>query len=469
MSEPSSLGREAWRLGLGSFAEWASPWRKKWLRYPWVRHLANQIQIALTSRRDARVIINAPPRHGKSLLVSHWLPVWFLEWWPMKRIILASYGDSLASEWGRSVRDEFQMNEYLTTKLRGDSTAVSDWMTLEGGGMRTAGVGGPIVGKGADLILIDDAHKNWEDATSPQARGRLIDWFKSTLYTRAEPGAAIVVIMTRWHEMDLTGYLTREHADKWTQICYPALAEDNDIIGRQPGEALCPHRFSASRLAQIKKTLGSYMYAGLYQQRPAPLEGGLVRRQWVKSWQTLPAIEEWLQTWDLTFKATGSSYVVGQVWGRAEANYYLVDQVRGKWDFPDTLREMVALSHRWPQALTKLVEDKANGPAVIATLRNTVPGIVAFQPRGSKEARLAAVSGAIESGNVFIPDAKQATWAGDLLEELVNFPHAVNDDQVDCLTMALDRFTSRSAESNFVLPLIGARERPWSFAHAKVS
>jgi predicted phage terminase large subunit-like protein len=388
-----------------------------------------------------------------------------LELWPDKKIIRTSYGDSLASEWSRKVRDEFLTNSELSTKLRMDSKSISDWKTVEGGGMRATGVGGPITGVGADLLILDDPTKNWEDATSPISRERLIDWFQSTLYTRAEPGAAIITIMTRWHERDLTGYLTEEHADKWQLIRYPALAEDgDDLIGRAPGEALCPHRFSASRLEQIHKTLGSYMFAGLYQQRPAPMSGGFIRRDWVRRWTALPtSIDEWLQSWDLTFKATGSSYVVGQAWLRSGANFYLVDQIREKLDFPDTMRAMINFSRRWPLAVTKLVEDKANGPAVIAALKDTVPGIVAYSPRGSKEARLVAVSGLIESGNVYIPDNRLATWSDALVEELVNFPHAANDDQVDSLTMALDRFSARSVESNFVLPLIGSREQPWSF------
>jgi hypothetical protein len=143
------------------------------------------------------------PTHN-SEFISHWLPTWYLDHWPEKQIILASYVGDFAATWGKKVRDEFLMNSFCQTKLRMDSRAVSSWLTVDGGGMKTAGVGGPITGRGANLVIIDDPHKNWEEAMSAQARERVVEWFNSTLYTRLEPNASIVVIQTRWHEADLS-------------------------------------------------------------------------------------------------------------------------------------------------------------------------------------------------------------------------------------------------------------------------
>ena len=463
-----------WKAGIASYAMRASHWRKKWIPYQWVVHLATELRRAILFEKDARIIVNAPPRHGKSEFTSHWVPTWFLDLFPLDEVILTSYGDSLASDWGRKVRDEFIMNENCWTELRSDSKAVGDWRTTLGGGMRTSGVGGPITGKGANLAIIDDPHKNWEDAMSQSARERLIDWFQSTLYTRAEPGAAIIVIQTRWHENDLTGYLLNEHEDDWKLLRYPAIAEEDDLLGRAPGEALCPERFTKERLEKIRKILGSYMWAGLYQQRPAPIEGGMIQRQWFKrfdseDWNKLSKEDdelggEWIQSWDLTFKSTGTSYVVGTVWKKVGANIFLMDRIRDKFDFPDTIKKMLLTAERWPQAVTKLIEDKANGPAVISTLEDKVQGILPYSPKGSKEARLASVSGLIEAGNVWIPDSSVCDWGDDFIEEVVNFPHSRNDDQVDSMTMALDRFKSSSNTFNINLNTErGAQSSAWRF------
>jgi predicted phage terminase large subunit-like protein len=225
---------------------------------------------------------------------------------------------------------------------------------------------------------------------------------------------------------------------------------------------LCPERFPVAALIKIKEAITSYMFAGLYQQRPAPLDGGMVKRGWFSRYLTRPdAFEEMLQSWDLTFKDTGKSYVVGQVWGRKSADFYLVDQVRERLDFPGTLRAIKRISKRWPNVTTKLVEEAANGHAVIATLRGKVPGIVGIKPKGSKEARLIAVSGVIESGNVWIPDQSIAPWADDFVEEAVVFPNGANDDQVDAMTMALSRFSTRSSNLGIEIPTGGQRQSPW--------
>jgi len=225
-------------------------------------------------------------------------------------------------------------------------------------------------------------------------------------------------------------------------------------------------------LEAIRVARGSYRWAGLYQQRPSPPEGGLIKRDWFKRWTELPEkFDEVIQSWDLTFSGAGSSYVVGQVWGRAphsngsvyRSHCYLLYQVRERISFSDTIKRILAVSERYPDALTKVIEDKANGPAVISALKDVVSGIVAYTPRGSKESRLAAVSGLIEAGNVYVPANSIATWADDFVEEVVNFPNAANDDCVDAMTMALDRLARRGDyRTDFVIPDVGQRPSPWS-------
>jgi predicted phage terminase large subunit-like protein len=454
------LVKEGWRLSLSKYAEVCSRGRSNWIPYRWVDYLADQVE-RVAKTPNGRLIVNAPPRMGKSFLMSQWLPIWYLDWFPSNRVILCSHGGDFAATWGKKVRDEFSVNPKVWTKLMDDSKARNSWNTKEGGGMHTAGVGGSIIGLGGDLILIDDVHKDFSEAMSPLMQSRVIDWFNGTLYHRLEPGGAIIIIMTRWNQGDLTGYLLEEHEDDWEHICFPALAEgDDDVLGRVEGEALCPERYTTERLNQIQKNIGSYNFAGLYQQRPAPLAGGMIKKDWYRYYDTLPEdIEEYIQTWDLTFKATGTSYVVGQVWARKGANVYAVDCIREKLGFQDQVKAILKLSSRYPEARTKIIEDAADAQAVKATLQDLISGVVLSPAKGSKEARLAACLGSIESGNVYLP--RQAEWLDSFIAETTTFPNAVNDDQVDAMTLALNRFHKHSMDFSWSLPTSGKQSNPW--------
>jgi len=457
----SSLVDNRWRFFVDTYAEHVS--RGKWKPYDWIVYVLRRVQEAVL-RGDSRIIISAPPRHGKSQGICHWLPTWYLDWFPERWVLMAGHGDDFAETWGRAVRDEFYRNDRTWTRIRVDKSKAKDWLTLQGGGMKCAGIGGSITGSGGSLIIVDDPHKDWEEAMSPTHRRKVVDWFNGTLYSRLEPHASIVVVQTRWHESDLAGYLEHEHADDWEVIRLPALAEDDDLLGRAEGEALCPERFDADRLQAIKSTSPSLVWAGLYQQRPAALEGNIVRRIWFERWDELPKpLGNWLQSWDLTFSETGSSYVVGQVWATKGSDFYLVDQCRAKLSFVETIREIQMMSKRWPEsAKTVLIENKANGPAVISALKDQVPGIIPVEPQGNKQTRLVAVSGLIEAGNVHIPADHIADWVGDFIEEVVTFPNARNDDQVDCLTQSISRLSRRSYNYNLSIPTEGARVSPWS-------
>lgn len=455
------LKDQRWRAKPSFYAEKMS--RGSWTRHRWVEFILEYVRKKVIAG-GARIIINAPPRHGKSEAISYWLPSWYLSLYPDRRVILGSYGGRLAVKWGRKVRDHLDGHPDSRVVVSKDHRSVGDWETDQGGGMISVGVGGGVTGEGFFLGIIDDPHKDWEEALSLTYRGRVIDWFNSTFYTRAEPGASIIVVQTRWHESDLSGYLINDHEDNWEVLSLPALAEENDLLERELGEALCPDRYTASDLEKIQGAMTSYMFAGLYQQRPSPLEGGLVKRDWFQRYKYLPdEFDEQVQVWDFTFtETTSGSYVVGELWGRLGANFYLVDQIRDRLDFPGMLMAMRRFSNRWPDVIEKIVEEAANGYAIIDSLKEEIPGIIGVRPKGSKVARLVSVSGLIESGNVWIPHQSIADWADDFIEEVVNFPNAANDDQVDAMTMALARLFKRSQTFNLALSTAGVRESPWS-------
>jgi predicted phage terminase large subunit-like protein len=406
-----------------------------------------------------RLILALPPRHGKSEIASRHLPAYIMGRNPDAKIISASYGADLARRMNRDVQRIIDTPKYKEifpdTRLwgknvRADATGSfmrnSDMFEVVNrkGAYVGAGVGGSITGMGFDYGIIDDPYKNRQDASSPTVRQTIWDWFVSTFYTRKEGSAKILIIITRWHEADIVGVLeflqkNDPTAEKWDMLSLPAIAEKDEKY-RKKGEALWPSKFPLSVLFATKKLLGSYEFGALYQQHPTPQEGGVIKRDWIKTYNAPPAhFDDIIQSWDMAFKDTTSgSYVVGQVWGRIGADNYLLDQVRRKMDFVETVKAVRLMSAKWPDAWSKVVEDKANGPAVISTLKRSVPGLIAFMPNGSKESRLYAVSPLFEAGNVHIP---VRDWTQDYIEELVSFPNGTNDDQVDCSSQALIRLT----------------------------
>lgn len=437
---------DLWKRGIASYSSIVSQGRNAWFPYDWSVHLAQTI-LPLLLAGNARVIVNAPPRHGKSELISHWLPCWYLDNWPNKRVMLCTYGSDFATDWGRKARDEATMNDLVSIDLKADSKAASAWATQQGGGMMTAGVGGPITGRGADLGVIDDPHKDWAEALSATRRETVTDWFSGTFYTRLEPGGSIVIIQTRWHESDLTGYLLEEHEDNWTLLSYPALSEgEGDILGRPKGAPLCPERYSADDLERFRKAIGSHKFAGLYQQRPYPLQGGIIKNEWFRYYVVPPKFfTTIIQSWDCAFKDTDTSdYVVGQVWGLNGADKYLLDQVRGRMSFTETCNAIKMMSTKWPKATRKLIEDKANGTAVIDALKRKISGMKPINPEGGKLVRVHAVEPQWESGNVWVPHPEQAPWIKQFREEVTGFPSLAHDDQVDAMSQALTYLEGKS-------------------------
>lgn len=420
------------------FEAWLVKTRPKYTwTWTWTQYVLEQLK-RLDSGEIDRIMLFLPPQHGKSSLVTESYTAWRLVCNPELRAIIGAYNQRHAETFGRRVRR--LVSGWI--EVAEDRKAAADWETTDGGGCLSVGVGVGVTGRPGDLIVIDDPIKNRSEAESPTYRDRVWKWYTDDVYTRLQPGGQVILIQTRWHEDDLAGrILASEDGPSWTLISLPAEAEENDPLGRAPGEPLCPERFDAAALADRKRVLGSYSYAALYQQRPAPAEGALIKQAWLRFYDVPPdRFDVVIQSWDMAFKAeVDSSYVVGQVWGRRGADCYLIDQVRARLDFPATIRALCALSARYPEAKVKLVEDDANGPAVIQTLRGQVPGLVPVRATASKLARAAAISWLFEAGNVWLP--RNAPWIDDYVGEICTFPSAANDDQMDATSQALARLT----------------------------
>lgn len=417
--------------------------------------------VRLTDTADGRLIISMPPQEGKSVRVGKVFPTWVLTQRPDTRIIAASYGHALARRNGRAIRDTIVSRPDLGMRVREDLSAQHEWQ-LDGhdGGVYAVGIGGALTGRPGDLLVIDDPIKDRKEADSLVYRDAVWDWWTDVASTRLAPGAPVVLILTRWHEDDLAGrLLAAEDGYLWRVLNIPAQADhdpndgNTDPLDRDPGEYMASARGrTREQWEAIKVRSGSRTWNALYQGRPSPAEGGILKREWWQYYDTPPWLEradgtrvvthvdEVLASWDLTFKDTaGTDYVVGQVWARRGADAFLLDQVRGRWSFVETCQRFRELAARWPQAVVKLVEDKANGPAVISALSRTVPGIIPEEPQGSKEARASAVSPLIEAGNVYLPAPGLAPWVTDLVEECAAFPTGAHDDMVDALSQALNR------------------------------
>jgi predicted phage terminase large subunit-like protein len=347
----------------------------------------------------------------------------------------------LSNDIGRRVREfvSSDVHKLIFPKCRivDDNAAVHRFGLSAGGNFYAVGAGGPITGRGADLLVLDDMVKGIEEAYSSTARKSLQAWFESVAYTRLQPGAAIVAIGTRWHQDDVLGWLLKEHAtDGWTVVSLPAIAEPGDPLGRVEGEPLWPSRFPLEALHRIREAVGSSSWSALYQQRPVAVEGAIFRKEWLKSYLSQPELSRTIFSLDCAFK-TGeqNDYSALTVWGEHQTGYYLLDVLRERLDFPPLRSRVVAKAAFWkPDAL--LVEDTAAGQSLIQVLKlETSLAVLPVQPLGDKQSRASAVSPLFESGRVFIPQT--ASWLADYIDELCAFPAAPHDDQVDSSSQAL--------------------------------
>lgn len=430
---------EPWRIEPHTFAPKISGGR--WHAWPHLAYIGERITEAV-ARGNGRLILNMPPGHGKSELLSHWLPTWYLDNLPDQRLILTSHSAELAAHWGRTVRNEFEQNELLTTRLSPDSTAADRWNTPQGGGMKTAGVGGGITGFRGNLLLVDDPHPTWEAVNSEAHRKRVAEWFDGTLRDRGEPGATIVLLMHRWHEEDLVGYLLDRDAAEWDVIRLPAIAEEGDVLGRSEGEPLCPQRFDLPALERLRRALGSLVWGGKYQQHPHPPEGNYFKRDWfpVVEPDRVPPMVEQVRAWDLAATAEGENgnadpdWLAGCRMGRDAAGVYYVRHVSRDRLSPDgverRITQQAAMDGRGV-AVRVEQEGAASGKIVRHYYTRMLDGYDArfvTVPRSSKFARSGPFNAACERGDVKLV---AGDWNEAFLDELASFPTGAHDDQVD--------------------------------------
>lgn len=441
-------------IGMKRYCEMVTPsWTWTWPHLMYIDTILDKVM----SGELKRVIIELPTRIGKTEKVNVRFPSAYLELDPAAPIILGGYNEKFAMRLSRKIQRIVKPRLQMSAKQ-----SASDWETAQGGGIRAAGVGVGIAGLPAKLILIDDPVKNREDAYSQAHRDKVWEWYTEDMYTRLEPDGAIVITMARRHEDDLVGrILESEDGPNWTVIRLPALAEEDDPLGRQPGEALCPARFDEKAYAKMKMVMGEVSFSALQQQRPTPASGLIFQSDQIRYYTTadhpiqekdgsfVPVMnmgrwDEIFQSWDMSFKDEGDSdYVSGQVWARRGADAVFLDRRSERWAFTKTISEVRALSRKWPKALLKLVEDKANGPAIVSTLRSELGGFRAITPEGDKVSRAWAVTPLFEGGNVWFPHPKIAPWVLKVVLQMVQFPFGAHDDDVDALTQALNKIRKR--------------------------
>jgi|TARA_R110000803_G_scaffold210841_2_gene284383 predicted phage terminase large subunit-like protein len=428
----------------GALAHYAT--KGKWVYTPHLRFIEDAC-LQVISIKNSRILISVPPRHGKSTLISHFLPVWFLGHNPDKRVMFISYQAEYAKSWGRKARNTFNAlgEEIFGLSLSRDLQAAANW-GIEGhdGGMETVGVEGGLTGKGADLLLIDDPTKGRELALNSRLQANQYEWFQSDVYPRLEPNASILIIATRWSQEDLIGCLQaamHDGGEVWDTISLPAFAEENDALGREVGEALWPERYSKERLQRIQKSMTDYWFNAEFQQRPAPVAGDLIKMDWFRRYKTPPArdaIDMLVLSLDTASKEKEiNDYSVITVWALYDNSYYLLDVIRDKLTHPRLLTLTKNLLAKWKPHAT-LIEDKGSGISLIQHLRvETSAGIIPILPINDKVVRMQSETPAIEAGQVYLPEEGSQPWLADFEDEIRSFPNSARKDQVDSFSQFL--------------------------------
>ena len=413
----------------------------------------------LENGKLTRLLVILPPRHGKSLLCSQIFPSWFLGRNPTKSVITASYGESLATDFGRTVRgflaDDLHRAIFPNCQLAKDVAAQNRLATTQGGFYFGVGRGGAVTGRGCDLLVLDDLLKDYEEAHSETIRKSAWDWLQHVALTRLSPTGAIVAVGTRWHEADPLGRLTEEVAD-CEVIHFPAIAEGDECF-RKGGEALWPSCFPLPVLEQIRAAIGERAWMTLYQGRPSAAEGSIFRREWFRTYTAPPdKVLRLVQSWDVAAKmGAANDYSVCTTWATTETGYYLLGLWRGKCEFPDLKRQFAVLAEEWrPDVI--VVEDSSAGIGLIQELKSaTRYSVLPVNPSKSKELRALSVTPMFEAGKVLLPQG--AFWLDDLMEELCSFPSGVHDDMVDSTTQALNYLRGKPAAVLAVPTLLPGR------------
>ena len=408
-----------------------------------------QIFEDIAAGKKKRVIVNIAPRHGKSELISYLAPAWFLGKYPHKKIIMGSHTADLAVNFGRRVRNlvgsEAYKGIFPQVELQSDSKSASRWGTNFNGEYFAIGVGGALAGRGADLFIIDDPHSEQEAKTGrPDVFLPAWEWFQSGPLQRLMPGGAIIIVMTRWSKLDLTGMIVQqternEDVDPWEVVEFPAIKDD--------GEALWPEFWDVEELLSKKAALDIRYWNAQYMQKPTSEEGALIKREWWQIWEKEdpPDCEFIIMSLDAAQEATNrADYNALTTWGvfyNEETNNFaiiLLNAIKKRMEYPE-LKKLVLEEYKEWQPDAFMVEKKSNGSALYQEFRRMGVPVGEFTPGKGQDkiARVNAVSDLFASGIVFAPDHR---WAKEVIEECNDFPAGTNDDLVDSTTLALLRF-----------------------------
>ena len=436
-----------------------TPASSRWQHAKHVDYLDNLL-VQLSTRELKRagylgLIIEEPPRHGKSELSSHYFPAWYLGQYPDERVLLSSYEAEFAAEWGAKVRgtlDEFG-DEVFGVQVNRMSRARDRWDILDyRGGMRTAGVGGPLTGRGANLAVIDDPIKNYQEAQSKTLRNNLWNWYVSTFRTRLEPDAIVLIIMTRWHEDDLVGRILKDMeaddgADKFLRVRLPMLAEPGDVLGREEGEVLWENRYNRADAEQIRKTVGESVFQAMYQQNPIPPEGNLFKRDWfeVVEHHDLPRMKRVVRRWDLAATdekdARDPDWTAGIKMGLGEDGRFYVLDLKHFQESPGEveLRAARTAVEDGTRVRVRIAQDpgQAGKAQVSHWARRVMPGgysLRGVRETGPKPVRADTAAGFAERREIKL---LRGPWNSTFLGEVCAYPFASHDDIVDALGGAL--------------------------------
>jgi predicted phage terminase large subunit-like protein len=415
-----------------------------------------------------RLIITVPPRSLKSIMCSVAFPAFVLGHDPTKRLIVVSYSADLAIKHANDFRAVVNSAEYHAIfpgmRISAMKNTQTELVTTRNGFRLALSVDGALTGRGGDIIIIDDPIAALAATLSPKSREHVANWYFNTLLSRLDDkqNGAIVLVMQRLHEDDLAGVLLRG-SDEWTVLSLPAIAEQDEEIPigngqvhfRRTGDVLHPQRQSREELESLRAQLPPEIYAAQYQQQPVPPGGAMIKRVWVRRYDQLPKSGQIIQSWDVANKqGEENDYSVCTTWLVHENKYYLIDVLRGRFDFP-TLRAKVSQQAKLHKASQILIEDAGFGTALIQEVKTANFSVVGIKPEYDKKIRMAIQSAKFENGQVFFP--KEAPWLADLEAELFAFPNGRHDDQVDSISQALGHkspsyLTKASLEgfSNFV-------------------
>lgn len=430
-----------------SFEEWLSTVNPE-LRWDWPHMVYIIYHLGLMSvGKIKKLMIFLPPRHAKTSLVTVRYTAWRIVSEPTIRVILAAYNQELAARFSRYVRRHVQ--DWV--QLNNERTAVVEWETVTGGGLHAAGVGSGVTGIGADLVVIDDPVKSREEVRSEAYRERVWDWYSNDIYTRLEPDAAIILIMTRWHDDDLAGrILASADAENWAVVSLPAEAEENDPLNRTPGQPLWPERYDSEALAESRIVLGNNYFA-LYQQRPVAREGELFKRFWFVIVESAPVQANRVRYWDKAGSAGTGAYTCGVLMARSRNGiYYIEDVVRGQWSAgvrEKIIRQTAELDRqRYGRVSIWIEQEPGSGgkESAEASIRNLAGFAVrAERATGDKIVRAEPFAAQCEAGNVRLV---KGPWNAAYLDELTAFPFGKYSDQVDGSSGAFNKPVSNFSE-----------------------